>query len=417
MTEPILVYVELNGVNEFVGRLWSHIKGQRESATFEYDSEWLRSPRKFALEPALSLSTGPYQTGDGRRIFAAIGDSAPDSWGRFLMRRATRKRVMREGRTPRTLFERDYLLMVNDETRQGALRFTLEPDGPFLADSSSIKIPPLVELPRLLSASDSVVNNEDNEEDLRLLLVPGSSLGGAQPKASVVDNNGGLAIAKFPSKNDEYNRILWEAVAFNLAEDSGITTPKRCIENIAGRSVLILERFDRDGSYRIPYLSGLSMIGAFDNDTRSYLELADAISRYGASPSRDHVELWSRIVFTVLISNVDDHMRNHGFLYNGIQGWLLSPVFDLNPTPSDIKQRALSTTINFDDPTASLVLALEVIEYFGIEFNDAKSIISRIGKVVSKWRSYAEQLNISKSEITRMESAFQHDDIDYALSI
>lgn len=417
MADPILVYVELNGVNEFVGRLWSHVKGKRESASFEYDTAWLRSPRKYALEPALTLSPGQHQTADGRKIFAAIGDSAPDSWGRFLMRRAARREAKRKGISPRTLFERDFLLMVNDETRQGALRFALDHEGPFLADSSSIRIPPLLELPRLLDASENIAGDEDSDDDLRLLLVPGSSLGGAQPKASIVDSNGKLSIAKFPSEHDEYNRILWEAVSLDMAEDAGISTPTRRVESIAGRSVLILERFDRNGSHRIPFLSGMSIIGAYDRSTSSYLELADAISRYGASPGSDLYELWSRIVFTVLISNVDDHMRNHGFLYSGMDGWLLSPVYDLNPTPSDIKPRVLSSSIDLDNPDASLELALDVVEYFNIEYTDAKAVISRIARVVSKWKSYAKAMNIPRAEISRMESAFQHNDMRFALTL
>ena len=417
MTEAILVYIDLNGNSELVGRLWSHIRDRRESATFEYDGEWLRSPRKFALEPALKLTPGPHQTPDSRSIFSAIGDSAPDRWGRFLMRRAARRKAGREGKRSGTLFERDYLLMVNDMTRQGALRFRLDPDGPFLADSGGIVLPPLVDLPKLLQASDKVMRDEDSYEELRLLLAPGSSLGGAQPKSSVIDSNGNLSIAKFPSAGDEYNRILWEAAALRMAQDSGISTPERTVVNVAGKSVLLLKRFDRSGKGRTPFLSGMSMVGSFDNQTGSYLELADAIRRFGASPARDLRKLWSRIVFTVLISNVDDHMRNHGFLYNGVDGWLLSPAYDLNPTPADVKPRILSTTIDLNDSTASLELALEVREYFGIEKKDAMDIVSRTAHVEEKWRSYAGSFSIPSTEILRMESAFEHDDLEYALSL
>ena len=416
MSDPIFTYIDLDGEQMFVGRLWSNIRGRRESATFEYDSAWLESPVRFALEPALTLTPGPFQSTEQKVLFGAIGDSAPDRWGRILMRRANRKQCSAEGHQPRTLFERDYLLQVNDEARQGALRFATEFDGPFLATYEGVRIPPLIDLPRLLAASDHVVDDDDTREDLRILLAPGSSLGGTQPKASVRDTDNNLTIAKFPNKNDEYDRVTWEAVALALARKAGIIVPDMRLETIAGRNVLLLRRFDRRGSCRIPFLSGMSMIGSNDNDVRSYLELVDALRKYGANTSRDLHELWSRIVFTVLISNVDDHMRNHGFLYSGYEGWHLSPAYDLNPTPIDISPRTLSTTIGLDDPSASIELAYEVCEYFGISLNQARETANKIGHVVATWRNEARRFGLSKQEMDRMATAFEHEDIEVVLN-
>src|SRR2546426_3594665 len=277
MEKAILVYVNLRGAPHLVGRLWTRMRKNTESATFEYDKSWLTHPERFSLEPALKLGPGPFHTASDKPLFGAIGDSAPDRWGRALMRRAERRRAEREGRMPRALREIDYLLMVDDEARQGALRFAAREGGPFLAEQGPTRIPPLVELPRLLSAAEHVLSDTDSDEDLRLLLAPGSSLGGARPKASVRDRNGHLAIAKFPNKGDEVNTVLWEAVALTLAAKAGIPVPAWRLEIIADKPVLLLRRFDRTGGVRHPFLSAMSMLGATDNETRSYLEFVDAL--------------------------------------------------------------------------------------------------------------------------------------------
>ena len=235
METEVFVYVDATGEPRLAGRLWARTRKGRESATFEYDPGWLGHPDRFALEPALTLGPGPFHTPSGRSLFGAIGDSAPDRWGRVLMRRAERRRAERAGETPRTLMEIDYLLGVDDEARQGALRFALREGGPFLAKHDAARIPPLIELPRLLSAAEHVVGDTDSDEDLRLLLAPGSSLGGARPKASVRDRDGHLAIAKFPHKDDETNAVLWETVALRLAQKAGIPVPDWRIEPVADK--------------------------------------------------------------------------------------------------------------------------------------------------------------------------------------
>ena len=245
MEKEVLVYVDLQGTPHLVGRLWGRMRKGSNSATFEYDKSWLTQPEHFSLEPALTLGPGPFHTPSEKPLFGAIGDSAPDRWGRVLMRRAEGQRAKKEGTTPRTLSEIDFLLMVEDEARQGALRFAEREGGPFLAAHGPSKIPPLIELPRLLSAAEHVLADSDTDEDLRLLLAPGSSLGGARPKASVRYRDGSLAIAKFPNKDDEINTVLWEAVALTLAAKAGITVPEWGLETVAGKSVLLLRRFDR----------------------------------------------------------------------------------------------------------------------------------------------------------------------------
>ena len=332
------------------------------------------------------------------------------------MRRMERRRAEREGGAPRTLQEIDFLLQVDDEARQGALRFADKEGGPFLREEGVKRIPPLLELPKLLSAAEHVMEEKDTAEELRMLFAPGSSLGGARPKASVSEKDGHLAIAKFPRKDDEISTVVWEAVALSLAEKSGIPVAQSRVENIAGKPVLLLRRFDRDGERRIPFLSAMNMLGSKDRETRSYLEMVDALRQHGAAPRVDIEALWRRLVFNILISNTDDHPRNHGFLYEGQAGWRLSPAYDLNPVPTDIKPRILSTAINEDDNTASLALAKEVAGYFELDDGKARDIAKQVGKAVSKWRDEAARHGLAKGEIDRMSSAFEHDDLKTALA-
>ena len=241
----IFVYISLEGKDVLAGKLWFHNRKGRESASFECDKDWLNNPERFALEPALQLMGGSFHTNDKQPLFGAIGDSAPDRWGRVLMRRAEAKRALSEKETARTLMEKDYLLGVNDETRQGALRFAESPGSSFLKPSDKNSVPPLIELPKLLSASEKFLSSKESAEDLKLLLAPGSSLGGARPKASVRDKDDLLAIAKFPCKDDSLNIVLWEAVALTVAKAAGIITPQWRVENILKKPVLIESRFDR----------------------------------------------------------------------------------------------------------------------------------------------------------------------------
>jgi serine/threonine-protein kinase HipA len=401
------VSIDLDNQTIQIGRLWCHSKNNRESASFEYDQNWLQHPARFALEPALQLTPGSFHTPTGFRLFGAIGDSAPDRWGRLLMRRAASLRAKENNQTTPSLSELDYLLGVNDEARQGALRFSL-PNKPttFLAEKNRQSIPPLIDLPKLLSATEHVIEKNETAESLRLLLAPGSSLGGARPKASIRDKDGSLAIAKFPSKEDEYNTVLWEATALSLAKQAGIKTADWRVETVCDKPVLILRRFDRHNVRRIPFLSAMSMIGAKDNEQHSYLELAYALIQQGSQPLADLEELWRRIVFTIMISNTDDHLRNHGFLYINNAGWQLSPAYDLNPTPVHIKPRILATSIDFDNADASLDTALSVAKEFRLTAKRSKEIIQEVSTPINNWRQTAIKYGLTNEECDYMATAF-----------
>lgn len=411
MEQVILVYVDLIGIPIKVGQLWGRFRNGRESTTFEYSRDWLHHPQRFSLDPALKLIPGSFHASLDKPVFGAIDDSSPDRWGRLLMRRSERKNAEKEKRTARSLGEIDFLLMVDDEARQGALRFKLEEQGPFLTTYDNDHIPPLISVNKLLTAATHVLQESDTEEDLRLLLAPGSSLGGARPKASVRDKDGHLTIAKFPRKDDEMDIIAWEAVALTLANKAGISVPEWRLESVGQKRILLSRRFDRKNNARIPFLSAMSALGAKDNEMHSYLEIADAIRQMSSLPKEDLEALWRRIVFNVLISNVDDHLRNHAFLYSDPSGWRLSPAYDLNPTPIDIKPRVLSTAIDLIDPRASVDLVLDVAHYFDIDSLQAKKILKEVGLATALWRKEAAKLKIKKAEIDRMASAFEHDDL------
>lgn len=405
--KKILVYISLSNENYFVGTLWSHFNRGRETSDFEYSKDWLKNPKAFSLEPALFLGAGKQVNPRQTPLFGSFGDSAPDTWGRILMRRYEAQIAKDENRNPRTLNEIDYLLYVNDYARQGALRFRTEDNNDFLFPGNLKSIPPLVNLTKLLAATEKVVDFEERNSDLQLLLAPGSSLGGARPKASVIDKDGNLCIAKFPKKDDYTNNVLWEAVALTLAKNCGLNIQEWSLHKAGKKNVIVLKRFDRNGNTRIPFLSAMSMLNAIDNDsqTHSYLDIADAIRQNGATPKEDLKELWKRIVFSILISNTDDHLRNHGFLYVNEAGWKLSPLYDVNPSCDN--KNVLSTYITETDNSQSLDLALEVCEYFEISIENAKTIISDMKNKIKNWKTVAKQFGLSKSEIDKMEVAFK----------
>ncbi len=405
----VIVSISLGNEIVCVGKLWFHVRNGRESASFEYAESWLSHPEKFALEPALQLTQGSFHTNFNSIIFGAIGDSAPDRWGRVLMRRAASCKAKNENTAAKTLFEKDYILGVNDVTRQGSLRFSSqEKPNLFLAPKNKAAIPLLIELPQLMSATERFTQDEETAEDLRLLLASGSSLGGARPKASVRDQDGSLAIAKFGKKDDDFNIVVWEAVTLELAKKAGIKVPKWRLENILGKPVLIIQRFDRISEQRIPFLSAMSMLGAKDNQQHSYLEIAYTLAQHGASPEEDMHELWRRIVFSVMIANTDDHLRNHGFLYERYKGWRLSPAYDMNPTSAEIRPRILTTAIDFENTAADIEIVKAVAKDFRLSTEKADIIIKEVSNAVQNWRKIASSFGVSKQECDRMSSAFKY---------
>lgn len=414
----IEVHAELGGVTHRVGTLRVTARAGRTAATFTYDDGWREVPGRFSLEPAMAVGAGVFALDRGREMFASIGDSAPDTWGRRLMQRMERRTAKREARTVRTLTEADYLLGVADVARLGALRFRRAGEEVFQSPIREGGVPPFVELPRLLSVTERVLRDEETDEDLMVLFAPGSSLGGARPKASVADRDGHLAIAKFPKDEDDHSVEAWEEVALRLADMAGIRTAAHRLERVGGKAVLLSRRFDRDiAGRRVPFLSGMSMMNLLDGERGSYPELVDALRTCGAEAEADAAELFRRMAFNVLASNVDDHLRNHGFLWAGEAGWRLSPAYDLNPVPADLKARILSTNISLDEGTCSVDLARESAVYFGLSLSQADAILGEVAAATSRWRGVAAMLGIRRAEIERMETAFEHDELRLALGV
>lgn len=410
------IHLSLDGRNRRVGLARSNRVRGKETILFEYDTGWLQAPDRFALEPALPLTRGSFAPPAGQTIHGSVGDSAPDTWGRRLMQRAERRLAEREGRSVRTLMESDYLLGVADETRLGALRFRPAGHEEFLARPRS-GVPALVELGRLLQSTERILRDEETDDDLQLLFAPGSSLGGARPKASVIDQHGRLAIAKFPKETDDYSIETWEEIALRLAARAGIATPDHELIQVAGKAVLLSRRFDRVGDRRIPFLSAMAMLGAKDGEGGSYPEMVDALSTHGAQAKQDAHALYRRVAFNVLVSNVDDHLRNHGFLWQSKAGWTLSPAYDLNPVPTDIKARVLTTNIDLNEGTCSLELLESASEYFALSLPKARSIIKEVAVATAAWRNVAKEVGARAPEINRMASAFEHDVLRRALAL
>jgi serine/threonine-protein kinase HipA len=412
----VAVYIDLDGTPRPVGLLRRHASRREETVTFEYDETWLADDERFSIEPALALTRGVFPPPPDQPIFGSIGDSAPDTWGRRLMQRAERRQAEREGRRVRTLGELDYLLGVADETRLGALRFRWSGEDEFPAPVPA-GVPALIELGRLLQITERILRDEETDEDLQLIFAPGSSLGGARPKASVIDQYGHLSIAKFPKETDEYSIETWEEIALRLAERAGISTPHHELLQVAGKPVLLSRRFDRSGSIRIPFLSAMSMTGSRDGQRGSYPELVDALTQHGAKARADAAQLYRRVTFNVLVSNVDDHLRNHGFLWAGRDGWVLSPAYDLNPTPTDVKARILTTNIDLDEGTCSVDLLENAAEFFGLSLKQARATMREVADVTQTWQAVAEEVGCRRAEIARMASAFEHDDLCAALRL
>ena len=412
----IEVCLDLRGRCRPVGIMRRHAARGAERVTFAYAEDWTSSAGGYAIDPALPLGPGTFRPAAGHAIFGAIGDSAPDSWGRALMRRRERRAAEREGRAVRTLQETDFLLGVSDEARLGALRFRRLGDNLFQAPSETA-IPGLIALGTLRSAADRVLKGVETDEDLLAIFAPGSSLGGARPKVSVIDHRGELSIAKFPKESDEYSLERWEAIALDLAAAAGIRAAAHDVHEDRGRPIFVSRRFDRGSGQRIPFISALSMTEHRDGERGSYLEIVDALTACGAQAVADRVELFKRIAFSILVSNTDDHLRNHAFLRLDASGWTLSPAYDINPTPPDIKARILTTNIDLDDGTCSVELLRSVAEEFSLKLADADALIRGVARVTSTWRDAARRRGAAESEIRRLEGAFEHPEQTAALAL
>ncbi len=408
VNSEVEVFVAAGDQNLLAGRMYSRRLEGAESASFVYDDSYLERPDSYALDPALPLVTGSLQAPAGRVLFGAFADSLPDRWGRMLIQGAERARAEIAATVPRSISEADLLLRVRDDLREGALRFRLGGQPPFLA-AGDPGPPVLADLPALLDLAARAEQGTADYEDLRRLVRAGSSLGGARPKVHVVDAAGRLAIAKFPSVSwDTWNVMAWEKVALDLARDAGITVPRSQLLPVAGRHVLIVERFDRrDDFARVGYASALTMLQAGYGDRRSYLEIAAVIGERSANVTEDLRQLWRRMAFSVLISNTDDHLRNHGFLHGRGDSWALSPAFDLNPNPAP-GPKNLSTAIDVTDTRASVDTLLSVAGHFRLDPGDALGILAEVSQAVNRWPDVATSHGLAQPDLDVMEPAFVH---------
>ena len=416
MTDDIAVYVVIGARNVLAGRLYPHRRRGVESASFVYDDRYLADSAAYALDPALPLVTGALQTPVGRALFGAFTDCAPDRWGRTLIRRTEMARAKIAGTAPRSMSEVEVLLGVRDDLRQGALRFGLGDEGAYLAAEDS-GVPVLTDLPRLLAIAEHAESDSAGYDDLKRLLRAGSSLGGARPKAHVLDGAGRIAIAKFPSaSSDTWNVMAWEKVALDLARDAGIKVPDSQLIRIGDGNVLIVDRFDRHGAARIGYASAMTMLEAGDGDQRSYLEIAEVIEERSITATADLRQLWRRIAFSILISNTDDHLRNHGFLHERAESWTLAPAFDLNPNPEP-GSKELSTAIDFSNAYASVDVLMDVAEYFRLNVREAISVLAQVARAVGRWRVVAASHGLQQGAIDAMEPAFEHNESTQAQAL
>lgn len=408
-----------------VGILRFEAQGARQSAGFEYHPDWLAASDRFALEPGLPLVSGMQfhtQVRDGSLFHGAIADTEPDGWGRRVILRdhaRQRQHARRAGTevAPHALDPLDFLLAVDDINRVGALRFQNE-DGIFLRapEPGRRTTPPLIELNRLLSASRAVETNSETDADLAFLRGHGTSLGGLRPKCSVVDDDGRLSIGKFPSVGDDRAVTKGEVLALTLASKAGIDAAKARLIDSDGTPVALIRRFDRpDGGGRLMYISAATMLGAEAGEANehSYTEIVDALRQHGAQPQADIEELWRRIAFSILITNVDDHLHNHGFLHAEHGQWRLAPAFDINPFPE--RAHELKTWISEETgPAASIDALLSITAYFGIKSNRAREMLGRLVVAVTGWRKTGRAIGMSEQELDQFSAAFEHPELDAA---
>ena len=415
MTKEIEVYADWIGLEgpKYMGRLTAQSVRGKEVFSFAYDATWLARAGALVLDPDLQLYTGSQYSREEKPNFGLFTDSAPDRWGRVLMQRREALQSREEQRRPRALMESDYLLGVFDLYRLGALRFKLDANGPFLDNQVGKAAPPMTSLRKLEEASLHLEREEAADDRaigkwLNQLLSPGASLGGARPKASVIDPEGQLWIAKFPSGGDDRDIGGWEAVVGRLARLAGLNVSEGQARRLTREHhTYLTRRFDREGEQRIHFASAMTLLGQTDGadaDSVSYLDLAQCIVRIGARAAADLEELWRRIVFNICVSNVDDHLRNHGFLLTP-KGWIMSPAYDLNPVPD-----ANGLTLNVDETSNALDLDLarSVAARFRIKLERSKQIIDEVTKAVSRWPELAVKLRISRAERERMNTAFSH---------
>ncbi len=413
MITNILVYAhwEKMPVPELIGILSAHQAKGRKVFSFEYDSKWIKNKKAFLLDPDINFYSGP-QFPLNKDNFGVFLDSMPDTWGRTLMKRRAAQIAKMQGNPVPVLRDIDYLLGVADQCRMGALRFKINADGPFLSNESKLPVPPWTSVGELQYVAGLFETDKETKELnkwLGLLLAPGASLGGARPKANIMDKNGHLWIAKFPSINDTFDKAQWEFLAYNLAKSSGITMSESKTEKVTGQHhTFFTKRFDRINGERIHFASAMTMTGNSEDTIReypaSYLDIALFIQNNCTEVQKNLSQLWRRMVFNIAVSNTDDHLRNHGFIIRN-ESWQLSPAFDINPS---VDKEELSLTIDGNSGLLDFELAMVVIEYFRLSTNDAGTILKEVKNAVRRWEQIAKNSGIAKSEIENMRAAFRY---------
>ncbi len=412
--DTVGVWVDLESFDSPVpmGTLRRQSGGSGDVFSFEYDERWLQRREAFAFDPDLALASGAQYPAGDRSTFGIFLDSSPDRWGRKLMQRRENTRARAESRQPRMLTEWDFLLGVHDETRLGALRFRASADGPYIDSDRQVAAPPLTSLRELQAASRYLEEHEGDDDAeyvkwLSQLVAPGSSLGGARPKASVRDEAGALCLAKFPSRDDTHDVGAWELVAHRLAAKAGINVPATRALRLgdSNHTTFLAQRFDRTADdRRLAFVSAMTLTQRADGEGgASYLELVDLLQSRGVSTDADCAELFRRVVFSILIHNTDDHLRNHGFFIDA-KGVALSPVFDINPS---LQRRELTLAINENETACDVTIALEAHREYGLSGVEAEEIFRQVQTAVGTWREEAERLKIARGERELMASAFQ----------
>ena len=408
----IYVYAHWLGLAEpvLLGILSAHQAKGRKAFSFEYDKNWLKFNAQRLIDPDIQFYSGQ-QFPNNKENFGIFLDSMPDTWGRTLMKRREIQLAKAKGENPKTLYDIDYLLGVFDETRMGAFRFKLDPNGDFLDNDSEKSTPPWSTVRKLQQAVVHYENDNDNEainKWLKVLIAPGSSLGGARPKANVLDEKNQLWIAKFPSKNDTIDKAAWEYLTYQLAIKAGIEMAECKIEKVSGTyHTFFTKRFDRIGQERIHFSSAMTMTGnnedTIKNQPASYLDIVEFIQNYGCKVKENLHQLWRRIVFNIAVSNTDDHLRNHGFILNN-EGWALSPAYDLNPS---IDKDGLALNIDMDNNVLDFELAKSVGDFFRLNQSEMDNILNEVFNSVKQWKEIAHKIGISRSEQELMQAAFR----------
>jgi serine/threonine-protein kinase HipA len=408
----IWVYAHWQGMKDpqCIGMLTAQQAKGKKAFSFEYDKQWMNSKAQLLLDPDIDWFSGP-QYPNVKENFGVFLDSMPDTWGRMLMKRRAAQIARAEEKTAPTLYDIDFLLGVYDESRMGALRFKTDPEGPFLDNNAILPTPHWAKVRELQRAAELMETNADDEhiqQWINMLIAPGSSLGGARPKANILDVQNHPWIAKFPSNNDNIDKAAWEYLAYRLALNAGIQMAESRLEKIAGKyHTFFTKRFDRAGEERIHFASAMTMTGNSENSIRdrpgTYLEIAEFIQYSGSNITADLEQLWRRIVFNIAISNTDDHYRNHGFIIRN-NGWYLSPAYDINPSTD---KAGLALNIDMDNNALDFELAKSVGSFFQLNSNQMRSIMEEVKTAIHPWKKMAMEIGIPRAEQEKMAAAFR----------